>query len=378
MNILKRHLSDAELVEYFQQVDFNLEKIDDNQRAEALILQQTDPQKGYPRLVKNLQIYGQALSIELPVETIPIRLMLNKIRLSSLTSSIFEKKRKEANEKTCILCNLDRGQRGVIMTLPNTRQFIALTNPAITLPGDLTIAAVHHENQLISGRFSDMIEIARSLYNFSIYFNGVMAGASSPHLHFQADYKDKLIGEIQIQKMLAGQAVGQARMKRILKCADLEVYTIENYLRAVHIVVTKNAELLLEFFERYLAVLNEASYSLRGIPNVPDYGSLIPAFGTMESEPRLNIMLKYYPDYEGYILALFPKKYNRPKCYFQKGKKQVLVGLGIKEALGNLITARESDYKYLKENLHVISQFYLETSFSIELTETLIQVLKNL
>ncbi|MCK9482953.1 MAG: DUF4922 domain-containing protein [Candidatus Marinimicrobia bacterium] len=377
MNLLKRHLSDEELAGYFQQLDFNPEKIDDNCRSETLILQQTDPEKGYPRLVKNMQTYSQGVSIELPVETIPVRLMLNQTRLKSLTSGIFEKKRIGPDDKACNLCNLDRGQRGIVITLSNQRQYIVLTNPGITLPGDLTIAAIRHENQLITGRFGDMIEIARLLNSFAIYFNGALAGASTPHLHFQAGYKDKLIGEIQIQKMLAGQSVGQARMKRILKNTDLEVYVIENYLRAVHIVVTKNPELLSEFFNRYLAVLNEVSHSIRGIPNIPDFGSLIPALGIGESEPRLNIMLKYYPDYDGYILALFPKTSNRPQCYFKKGKEQILVGFGIKESLGNLITAREKDYVRLEANPELIFKIFSDTSIAPESIETLNELLRK-
>ncbi|MBP7885697.1 MAG: DUF4922 domain-containing protein, partial [Candidatus Marinimicrobia bacterium] len=175
-----------------------------------------------------------------------------------------------------------------------------------------------------------------------------------------------------------GQSVGQARLKRILKSGELEVFYIENFLRPVHIVVTKNAEALLEFFDHYLMVLKDVSQNIKGIKNVPDYGSLIPALGMRENEPRLNIMLKYFPEYGGFILALFPKRYNRPSCYFRKGNSQILIGMGIKEALGNIITGRETDYKRLRSNPALISQIYTETSISPESVEILNQNLKKI
>jgi hypothetical protein len=377
MNVTKRFLRDEELAVYLQQLDIKLEKVDDNYRAEALILHQNDPEKGYPKLIKNMQIYSQVAVTELIVKTIPVHVMLNKTRRPSLVSSSFGENT-DTIKKTCELCKLDRGQRGIIIKVGNEQEFIILTNPGITYPGDLTIAALKHDRQLITGRFNDMIQISRALYHFSIYFNGILAGASSPHFHFQAGYKDKLIGEIQIQKLLAGQSVGQARLKRILKSGDLEVFYIENFLRPVHIVVTKNAEALLKFFEHYLILLKDVSQNIKGIKNVPDYGSLIPALGMRENEPRLNIMLKYFPEYGGFILALFPKRYNRPSCYFRKGNSQILIGMGIKEALGNIITGRETDYKRLRNNPALISQIYTETSISPESVEILNQNLKKI
>jgi len=54
MNVTKRFLRDEELAVYLQQLDIRLEKVDDNYRAEALILHQNDPEKGYPKLIKNM------------------------------------------------------------------------------------------------------------------------------------------------------------------------------------------------------------------------------------------------------------------------------------------------------------------------------------
>jgi len=373
VDLLKRQLTDSDLAEYFLQLDVKPEKVDDNYRTEALILQQTDPEKGYPRLVKNMQTYGQGLSVEIPVNSIPIRIMMNKTRVQSLTSSTFEKATKTEAPK-CFLCSLDKGQRGI---LTNDQQYLILTNPGITLPGDLTIAAVKHDYQMITNRFEDMIRVARSLYHFSIYFNGALAGASSPHFHFQAGYKDKLIGEIQIQKLLGGQAVGPARLRRIIKRAGTEVFNVENFLRPAHIIVTKDAEALLVYFQRYLTILKQVNQDIKGIANVPDFGDLIPSLKIIESEPRLNIMLKYYPDYDGFILALFPKIYNRPQCYFQKGDNQILLGLAIKEALGNLITVRESDFNKLTADPEFITRIYTDTSITPEMVEKLNNLLKK-
>lgn len=374
MTMIERHLTDTELNPYFQELDIPLQKVNDNARVQALILQQTDPHKGYPRLIKNLATFSKSLSTELTVATIPIRLVLNKTRRQSLTSSTFEKQAGDSAEPPCFLCNLDVGQRGVLIL---DGKFIVLTNPGITLPGDLTIAATQHELQLIRGRFAEMIDIAAILPAFSIYFNGALAGASSPHFHFQAGYKDKLPGEQQIQRLLAGRAVGNARLRKIVKGATMEVFQIENFLRSVQIVVTKDRQALLEFFDYYLQQLQIVSAAIKNIPNYPDFGSLIPSLGQKESEPRLNIMLKYYPDYQAFIAGFFPKRFNRPQCYFQKGRAQIVLGMAIKEALGNLITCRKPDYDRLQRYPELIAMAYQDTSITSEMEEVFFRALKT-
>lgn len=373
MTYEERHLTDEELKPYFEALDIPLAKINDNTRVEALIMQQTDPEHGYPRLIKNMKTFSQSLSTKLFVDTIPLRLVLNKTRRQSLTSVTFEKA--DNVPPPCFLCQLDQGQRGILI-LDN--KFIVLTNPGITLPGDLTIAATEHQPQLISGRFGYMLQIAELLPSFSIYFNGPLAGASSPHFHFQAGYKDKLPGEQQIQKLLAGKSVGNARLRKIIKRNGLEVFNVENFLRSAQLVVAKERRRLEDLFAFYLAKLTEVSAAIKGFPNIPDFGTFIGSLGEVETEPRLNIMVKYYSAYQAYIAAFFPKRFNRPQFYFNRGRAQIILGVAIKEALGNLITCRQSDYNRLQQRLDLVRQAYGDTTITNAMETALLQHLKEL
>lgn len=372
MNVFERHLSDEELAPYFQTLDIPPAKIDTAARIAALILHQTDPEQGYPRLIRNMATFSNSLSTKLEVDTIPIRLVLNQTRRQSLTSATFEQT--QGGPPPCFLCQLDTGQRGILIL---DSQFIALTNPGITLPGDLTIATTEHQPQLISGHFPQMLQIAELLPDFAIYFNGPLAGASSAHFHFQAGYKDKLPGEQQIQQLLAGRPVGKAHLRKIIKRRRLEVYYLENFLRSTQLVVTREREQLAAFFDFYLAQLTAVSRAIQGMPNIPDFGGTIASLGEQEREPRLNIMLKYYPPYQAFIAGFFPKRYNRPQCYFQKGRSQIILGMAIKEALGNLITCRKTDYERLQKNPDLIRQAYADTTITAAMEEELIQRLKE-
>jgi hypothetical protein len=373
MTIEERHLTDEELKPYFEALDIPLAKINDNARVAALIMQQTDPEHGYPRLIRNMKTFSQSLSTNLIVDTIPLRLVLNKTRRQSLTSVTFEKT--DNLTPPCFLCQLDQGQRGILI-LDN--QFIVLTNPGITLPGDLTIAAKEHQPQLISGRFDYMLQIAELLPSFSIYFNGPLAGASSPHFHFQASYKDKLPGEQQIQQLLAGKNVGNARLRKIIKRNELEVYNVENFLRSTQLVVAKERNRLDDFFAFYLTKLAEISTAIKGLPNIPDFGTLITSLGELETEPRLNIMVKYYPAYQAYIAGFFPKRFNRPQFYFKQSRAQIILGMAIKEALGNLITCRQTDYNRLQKRLDLVRQAYADTTITSAMEMEFLQRLKEL
>ncbi|MCK4716782.1 MAG: DUF4922 domain-containing protein, partial [Candidatus Marinimicrobia bacterium] len=146
-----------------------------------------------------MRSYSQNKSVIISVKGVPVHISLNITRTPSLTANTFELINARYSESPCLLCNLDEEQKGVL-TLDD--RYIILANPGITIPGDLTISSIEHESQLITGHFEDMIRLSELLTDYSIYFNGALAGASSPHFHFQAGVKDTLIGEQQINEML--------------------------------------------------------------------------------------------------------------------------------------------------------------------------------
>ena len=372
MKIKDRHLSDTELTRFFSQLEQKNSKIDNNLRIEAMLLQQMDPTFGWSRLINNMKIFSKCQFAEVKVKGIPVKLVLNKTRAPSLKSNTFENNVNNINLKRCLLCELDKGQRGLLI---KGKKYIVLANPGITLPGDLTISSVKHEKQVITGHFHDMIEIARDLSHFSIYFNGALAGASSSHFHFQAGYKDKLIGEQQIQALLAGKSIGNAYLNNIISTHNCKLFSAENYLRPIHIITTKNSNTMLRFCRFYMDKLLHISKNIKGYPNIHDFEEYVNSLKGKESEGRVNILLKYYPESDEYVAVFFPKRTNRPQYYFQKGKNQIILGIAIKESLGNLITCRKKDFEILKNNPDLIEEAYKDTSITrdmlLELNESL-------
>ena len=284
---------------------------------------------------------------------------LNETRAPSITSKTFESE--HAKSQPCLLCKLDKEQKGVL-TLNN--RFIILANPGITMPGDLTIASVNHVPQLIADYFEDMIMLSKTLTEYSIFFNGAMAGASSPHFHFQAGIKNTLIAEQQIDRILAGLPVGNLELIPLKKSKSSCLFFLKNYLRAAYLIVTHDIKELNRIFREFSQCLRQVDRQIHNIPNVPDFGSFIASLNIEESEPRMNLMLRYDPGTAKYMLLIFPKIFNRPAAYYKSGPDQVIVGMAIKESLGNLISCRTSDFQNLLYSPELISEIYRDTSIS--------------
>ncbi|PIS30274.1 MAG: hypothetical protein COT43_02125 [Candidatus Marinimicrobia bacterium CG08_land_8_20_14_0_20_45_22] len=369
----ERRLSDAELAGYQTETEAIQSPMNDNRRVRALIRQQSDPKAGYPRLLRNLETYRNISFSQIEINTVPVQLMCNQTRLQSLTSETFEKMASRKSQ-TCFLCHLDVGQRGVSIL---DDQFLVLTNPGITFPGDLTIATKIHQPQMIIGHFYEMIELARLLTDFSIFFNGALAGASSPHLHFQAGFKNMLIGETQIQSLLNGEKVGEARLKSIIQQPEINVFFIENYLRTSYVITSVSEQLLETFFNHFIEAFTIVSRQIVGNSNVPDFGSYIDSLEMTESEPRMNLMLKFDPETGKYLLAIFPKRFNRPSCYFRNDDQKLVLGMAIKESLGNVITGNHKDFNRLIQHPELIAEAYRDTSTTDEMACDLYDRLKT-
>ncbi|MBN2601741.1 MAG: DUF4922 domain-containing protein [Candidatus Marinimicrobia bacterium] len=369
MNLYDHHLDDSELQPFF--IDKNT--VDDNARAAALVRQQSDPVRGWPRYIRNLDAYSRILRDHVNVQGIDIVVTLNETRAPSVTAKTFESKC--INSGPCMLCHLDIEQKGVL-TLDD--RYLILVNPGITIPGDLTIASVNHEPQIIVDSFDDMVSLSKMLTDYLLFFNGAMAGASSSHFHFQAGIKNTLIAERQIDRLLDGLPVGNAELVPLHKSDTGRIFFLNKYLRAVYLIESTDDQELIRLFQQFFIDLRAMNQKMiRNISNVPDFGGSIRSLNMDETEPRMNLALKYFPETSKYQLLIFPKIFNRPSVYFKKGAQQIIVGMAIKESLGNLISCRTSDYQKLLESTKLISEIYNDTSISTAMADELNQSLRT-
>ncbi len=110
-----------------------------------------------------------------------IKVQFNPSRIQSSGANVDPEFLKE---RRCILCqeHLPVEQ----LRLPFGNDYLVLCNPYPIFPEHFTISTRQHLPQSITGRFQDMLEMARRLDQFTIFYNGPKSGASAPdHMHFQ-------------------------------------------------------------------------------------------------------------------------------------------------------------------------------------------------
>ena len=138
---------------------------------------------------------------ELDVNGIPYKVQFNPARIVSSGAKVDAQSIKE---RKCFLCpaNLPPVQKGI----PFEGHYNILVNPFPIFPRHLTIPEVAHVNQRIAVRFKDMLALAQTLTDYTIFYNGPKCGASAPdHAHFQAGNK----GFMPIEKDWRGQVAGK-------------------------------------------------------------------------------------------------------------------------------------------------------------------------
>jgi len=237
-----------------------------------------------------------------------IRVQFNPARIVSSSAKVDTK---SIQERKCFLCpaNLPAVQRGV----PFGKDYQILVNPFPIFPEHLTIPSFDHLDQLIYDRFEDMLDLAESLNDFVIFYNGPKCGASAPdHVHFQAGNKGFLPIEQDVKKV---------SKKIVSENNDVKIYSLENYLRNALIIESTNKKAVVEAFNKIYSELE-----------IKDG----------EKEPMLNI-ISWYEDGK-WIACIFPRTVHRPKCFFAEGDDNILISPASVDMGGAFITPQEKDF----------------------------------
>ena len=250
-----------------------------------------------------------------------MRIQFNPARIRSSAAKVDAK---SIQERKCFLCsaNLPVQQRGI-----DFGDYKILVNPFPIFPRHLTIPHKDHTDQRIEGRLTDMLNLARALPDFMVFYNGPRCGASAPdHFHFQAGNK----GFLPIEK----EFLTHPGKVKLLDKDNLRVYSLENYLRKTLVFESNNEAILVKWFCRVFAFL-----------------------GTLQSdevEPMLNILCSREKDF--WRVFLFPRREHRPRQFFAEGEEQVLLSPASVDFGGVLITPREEDFEKL--NAEIVTDIF--------------------
>jgi ATP adenylyltransferase/5',5'''-P-1,P-4-tetraphosphate phosphorylase II len=241
--------------------------------------------------------------------------------------------------RKCFLCanNLPDEQKGFTLL----DKYLMLVNPFPIFERHVTISDFSHIPQRIDNRIIDMLEISKLLNNYTVFYNGPLSGASAPdHFHFQAGKKGVMPVDSEINSFTV-----RDKFSFVFK-DDIKAYAVTSYGRSCVVMESEWKEPVDYFFAQLIKML----------PQNEEAG-----------EPMMNVMASFN---EGiYRLIVFPRKKQRPDCYFRDDDSRLIVSPASVEFGGIFVVPREEDFQKITETdiLDIYKEVSMESSFITKL-----------
>ena len=230
---------------------------------------------------------------------------------------------KTISERKCFLCAENRPTEQKSIDLGT---YEILVNPFPIFPEHFTIPRKEHVEQQIKPYFAEMLQLAKLMDGYLIFYNGPKCGASAPdHMHFQAGTKDFLPLVADYKRLK------DTHTDLLVTTERMQLYQLKNYLRTVYCI--------------------ESSY----VDNARDsFDKLYAFFQTDEGvEPMMNVITLF--ENGKWFVFILPRKEFRPWQYSADGDKQLLVSPATVEMSGIFITPIESHFQKIdKEDIKSI------------------------
>ncbi|MDD2960766.1 MAG: DUF4922 domain-containing protein [Muribaculaceae bacterium] len=249
---------------------------------------------------------------EMKIGNSTMKVQFNPARITSSAAKVDPKSLKE---RKCFLCAANRPavQEGIAWG----ENYTILINPFPIFPKHLTIPCNSHVDQLIKNRIGDMMELAKDLDDYTLFYNGPKCGASAPdHMHFQAGNKGFLSCESDIDKAIK---------KEIISNEGARLSHLGGLSHNMFLIESKTINDGETLFNKLYDTLE------------------IPAG---EPEPMLNILCWYVSD--KWNILVVPRKKHRPSCYFAEGDDNILLSPASVDMGGVFITPVEKDFNKIK------------------------------
>jgi len=221
--------------------------------------------------------------------------------------------------RPCFLCAANRPAEQKAIQFGD---YEILVNPFPIFPEHFTIPRREHVAQQIKPFFSDMLELAKALDDYLIFYNGPQCGASAPdHIHFQAGTKDflPLLNDYHRLK--------DTHTDMLVSTEKMQLFQMKNYLRTVYCIESTDIESAKDSFEKLYNHLSAPLSSRRGVGG----------------EVMMNIVCTY--EAGKWFVFVLPRKAFRPWQYNAEGDKQLLVSPATVEMCGIFITPVESHFE---------------------------------
>lgn len=271
-----------------------------------------------------------------------IKVQFNPERIRSSAAKI---DKETISERPCFLCKKNRPIEQKSITF--NKKYSILVNPFPIFPEHLTIVYNDHIDQLITPHFEEMLNLAKELQDFTIFYNGPKSGASAPdHFHFQAGIKGFMGIEKDFQYKKFTTLYGGKD--------GVFIFTWENYHR--HIITLESASKI-----EMIKVFNQ----LQRFHNN----------GFQPDEPEMMLNILCYYENQKYITHIFPRILHRPDCYFAKGDEQILISPASVDMGGLFVLAREEDFDKIsaKDIENILQQVCLPNNASDKIIDAVLK-----
>ena len=227
---------------------------------------------------------------------------------------------KTISQRKCFLCEENRPEEQQSV---DAGKYTILVNPYPIFPEHFTIPRKEHIDQQIKPFFSDMLELAKALNDYVVFYNGPLCGASAPdHMHFQAGTKDFLPLISDYKRLKATQC------ELLEEGINYQLFQLQNYLRKVYCIESDTIFAAQTIFDNlYIKWQNGKS-----------------------EEPMMNVVCSYEDGI--WYTFIFPRAAFRPWQYTAPGDAQLMVSPATVEMSGVFITPIESHFERItKEDI---------------------------
>ena len=257
-----------------------------------------------------------------------------------MRSSVAEVDKQSIAARKCFLCSENRPpeQDGI----PFGDDFLILVNPFPIFKNHFTVSCNRHIDQRFIPNVKTLLELAKAMERFTVFYNGPECGASAPdHLHFQA-------GESNFMPISEDFNRLKHTAQMLYSNDQTEVVAFDNYLRKMISIETNSMDEALKVIDVYYR----------------HFAAMQPE----KVEPMMNVLCSFSED--KWTIHLFPRKAHRPTHFYEEGEKQILISPGSVDFGGVFILPRREDFvKISKENIvDILAQVCVNQDVFLELT----------
>ena len=286
---------------------------------------------GWPEAARRYSDLREVKTKEITIGGMPVRVQYNPARA---VSTLARTDAASIAARPCFLCRENRPQQQESMPFEGCdgRRYEILVNPFPIFPEHFTVPAVNHVPQRIAGRFPDMLRLAETFPDMTVFYNGPESGASAPdHFHFQMGCK----GFLPVERHF-----GLLGPKTVMRPGAAVIALTSAYIPGLPVITAADIDSATAAFLRVL----------RSLPVSPRTG-----------EPQLNILCwtERTDSDTVFRILVIPRKAHRPSCYYAPEGEAVRISPASVDLGGVFIVPVEEDFR--RTDAEVLQSIIRET-----------------